>query len=33
MQYKVLPAPDNLPVLHEPNSYVISGRFAEDFKH
>ena len=32
MQYKVLPAPENLPVLHDTTSYVMSGKLAEDYK-
>ena len=32
MQYKVLPAPDNLPVLTEDTGYVMSGKLAEEYK-
>ncbi len=32
MQYKVLPAPDNLPVLTQDSGYVMSGKLAEDYK-
>ena len=33
MQYKLLPAPENLPTLHEPNGFVITGRLAESYKN
>lgn len=32
MQYKVLPAPENLPVLHDTTNYVMSGKLAEEYK-
>jgi len=32
MQYKVLPAPDNLPVLNDFGGYVMSGKLAESYK-
>jgi len=32
MQYKVLPAPENLPVLHDETGYVMSGKLAEEYK-
>lgn len=32
MQYKILPAPDNLPVLNDFGGYVMSGKIAEDYK-
>ncbi|MCX6823120.1 MAG: hypothetical protein NTX91_03980 [candidate division SR1 bacterium] len=32
MQYKVLPAPENIPILNQPNGYFISGRVAESYK-
>ncbi|MDD3262893.1 MAG: hypothetical protein PHR61_03520 [Candidatus Absconditabacteria bacterium] len=32
MQYKVLPAPDNLPVLNDFGGYVMSGKLAENYK-
>jgi hypothetical protein len=32
MQYKVLPAPDNLPILNQPNGYVMGGGLAESYK-
>jgi len=32
MPYKLLPAPENLPVLNEPNGYIIGGRLAESYK-
>lgn len=33
MQYKVLPAPENLPVLKDFGGYVINGRLAESYKN
>jgi hypothetical protein len=33
MQYKVLPAPDNLPVLKDFTGYIIDGKFAESYKN
>ena len=33
MQYKVLPAPENLPILNQPNGYVMTGKLAESYKH
>lgn len=32
MQYKVLPCPDNLPILQDLNQYIISGQLAENYK-
>ncbi|AHB41546.1 hypothetical protein P148_SR1C00001G0756 [candidate division SR1 bacterium RAAC1_SR1_1] len=33
MQYKVLPAPENLPVLKDFGGYIIDGKFAENYKN
>jgi hypothetical protein len=33
MQYKILPAPENLPILKEPNGFVITGKLAEGYKN
>jgi hypothetical protein len=33
MPFKILPAPENLPVLTQPNGYVITGRLAETYKN
>jgi hypothetical protein len=33
MQYKILPAPENLPILQEPNGFVMSGKLAENYKN
>jgi len=32
MAYKVLPCPDNLPILKDPNRFIISGHLAESYK-
>ncbi|MFA5748326.1 MAG: hypothetical protein WC872_04435, partial [Candidatus Absconditabacterales bacterium] len=32
MQYKILPAPENLPLLNQYNGYVMAGTLAENFK-
>lgn len=32
MQYKVLPAPENLPIPTNPNGYVMGGILAETYK-
>lgn len=32
MQYKVLPAPDNLPILKDFGGYVMAGKLAENYK-
>lgn len=32
MQYKILPGPENLPILNQPNGYVMGGKLAETFK-
>ena len=31
MDYKVIDAPDNLPVLKEPNGYIFTGTIAEKY--
>lgn len=33
MQYKVLPAPENLPVLKDFGGYIVNGRLAESYKN
>jgi hypothetical protein len=32
MAYKVLPCPENLPILNDINSFIISGTLAEGYK-
>jgi hypothetical protein len=32
MQYKILPAPENLPILNTPNGFTMSGKIAESYK-
>lgn len=32
MQYKVLPAPENLPIPKVPNGYIMGGALAETYK-
>jgi len=32
MQYKVLPAPENLPIPKEFNGYIMGGVLAENYK-
>jgi hypothetical protein len=32
MQYKILPAPENLPVPQIPNGYVMGGVLAESYR-
>ena len=33
MQYKVLPAPEDLPILSQPNGYIMGGKLAESYKN
>lgn len=32
MQYKILPAPENIPILNDPNGYIMSGKVAESYE-
>lgn len=33
MPYKILPAPENLPILSQPNGYTMAGKIAETYKN